>query len=198
MSFKNKKVSISVICLMVGVFLLALSAVYGVFRLVSVNSANSDNKKIVALAEDLLPPIKDSFPEERGNGVMPSTELFGVNVLGIIEMPHHKAKLPVTTLWSDRASQSIPCRYDGNVYAKNLIIGGSDAKGQFDFVSKISVENVLRFTDMEGNRYTYKVISIKHSSEFNAKKWQENESDLTLFVENTLSGEYTVVYFTAI
>lgn len=198
MSFKIKKISLSGLCLTVGILLLTLSAVYGVIRLVSANNAASDNNKIVALAEDLLPPIKDSIPEERGNVVMPSTELFGVNVLGVIEMPYHKAKLPVTTLWSDKSSQSIPCRYDGSVYSRNLVIGGSDSKGQFDFVSDISVENILKFTDMEGNRYSYKVSSVKHSSKFDAKKWQETESDLTLFVKNTLSGEYTVVYFTAV
>lgn len=193
----KKRSAFSVICLILGAVLICSAIAYGIYVMVSANNAAADNKEIVSLAEKLMPTPKDAFPDERGNNAMPSSELCGVNIAGIIEMPAYNAKLPLRSSWNAATVKSIPCRYDGSIYDRTLVIGTVDTKGQFDFVADVSVEDRLFLTDMEGDRYSYKVSSIKHFSDFNMGKWQETESDLMLFVKDGFSGEYTVIYFNA-
>ena len=88
----------------------------------------------------------------------------------------------------------MPCRYDGSVYDRNLVIGTVNTKGQFDYVSQLSIDNLLCFTDMMGDRFSYKISSIKHDDKLNAHKWSNEKADLTVFVKDVFSGEYTVVY----
>lgn len=190
----SKSNKLSNICMVLGVLLIVLALGYGVYAVVSSKSAAADNQKIVALAEKLMPPVVDAYPEERGNSIMPSIELEGVNVLGIIEMPAYSVKLPVGSVWNAKRMQSMPCRYDGSVYDRTLMIGTTDANGQFDFAADVSVEDALFFTDMEGGRYSYKVSSIKHATSFGGASWSDKGADLTVFVKDSLSGEYTVIY----
>ena len=174
--------------------MILVAAAYGVYTVVSSKGYESDNQKVLALAEKLLPPVKDAYPEERGNSNMPVMELYGVNVIGIIEMPAYGAKLPVSSAWNAKTSEGMPCRYDGNVHERNLFIGTVDTKGQFDFVSQLSVNDLLFFTDMEGCRFSYTINSIKHAKSFNVDGWSDEKADLTVFVKDAFSGEYTVIY----
>ncbi len=191
---KFGKNTLSSICLIVGAALIISAAAYGVYALVSSKGYESDNQKILALADELMPPVKNAYVEERGNSAMPVMELDGVNVVGIIEMPAYNAKLPVRANWNAKASKSIPCLYDGSVYDRNLLIGTVDTKGQFDFASDLSVDKLIYFTDMNGDRFSYSVSSIKHADKLNAAEWAKEKADLTVFVKDTFSGEYTVIY----
>jgi len=193
----SKKGRLSVILISIGAAFILLAAAYGIYVMVSANNAVADNEKIIKLAEESMPPIREAFPEERGNNTMPAAELNGVNVAGIIELPDYGAKLPLRSSWDANAVKGIPCRYDGSVYNRTLMIGAVDGAGQFDFAAEMSVEDKLFLTDMSGGRYSYTVESIKHSTSFDADKWQAEEYDLTVFVKNSFTGEYTVIYLTA-
>lgn len=43
-------------------------------------------------------------------------------------------------------------------------IGATSQKGQYDFYRKISVNDIVVFTDVEGNRYTYTVTNLQYES----------------------------------
>ena len=176
--------------------ILAVTA-YILYTVLSAKSFESDNKRIVELAEELMPPSADAYIEERGNSNMPIMEIEGVNVIGIIDIPMFDTKLPVNASWGTKSSKSMPCRYDGSLYDRDLIIGTVDTEGQFDFASELTVNSLLYLTDMEGGRFSYSVGSIKHSDKLNIDGWREKKADLTVFVEDAFSGEYTVIYCTA-
>lgn len=191
----RKKGRLSFVLISIGIAFICIAAAYGIYVMVSANNAVADNEKILELAEGILPPVKEAFPEEQGNNTMPTVELNGVNVAGIIELPEYGVKLPLRSSWDSSAVKGIPCRYDGSVYDRSLMIGATDTAGQFDFVEDVALEDRLYLTDMTGDRYGYTVTGIKHSGGFDAEKWQAEEFDLAVFVRLGFSGEYTVIYF---
>ncbi|MBQ7048689.1 MAG: hypothetical protein IJN86_07045 [Clostridia bacterium] len=193
----EKRKTFSNLCIIIGAVLILAVAAYTLYAVLSAKGFESDNKKIVALAEELMPPSADAYIEERGNSNMPVMEIEGVNVIGIIDIPTHDTKLPVNASWGTKSAKSMPCRYDGSLYDRDLIIGTVDTEGQFDFASELAVNSLLYFTDMESDRFSYSISSIKHSDKLNIDVWKEKSADLTVFVENEFSGEYTVIYCSA-
>jgi len=193
----GKRRTFSNLCIIIGAVLILAVAAYTLYAVLSAKGFESDNKKIVALAEELMPPSADAYIEERGNSNMPVMEIEGVNVIGIIHIPTHDTKLPVNASWGTKSAKSMPCRYDGSLYNRDLIIGTVDTEGQFDFASELAVNSLLYFTDMESDRFSYSISSIKHSDKLNIDVWKEKSADLTVFVKNEFSGEYTVIYCSA-
>ncbi len=191
---KRKKDPASLVCLILGILLIAGAIGYIVYDLLSARLSVGDNEEILAAAEKLIPSVRDAFPEERGNNTMPSLAVKGTNISAILEFLSRGAKFPVRSAWDSNAVKSIPCVHSGSIYDRTLMIGVTDRKGQVDFAEEINVGERLTLTDMEGDRYSYTVSSIKHSAKYDPDKWSEQESDLVIFVAADLSGEYTLIY----
>lgn len=176
----EKRKTFSNLCIIIGAVLILAVAAYTLYAVLSAKGFESDNKKIVALAEELMPPSADAHIEERGNSNMPVMEIEGVNVIGIIDIPTYDTKLPVNASWGTKSAKSMPCRYDGSLYDRDLIIGTVDTEGQFDFASELAVNSLLYFTDMGSDRFSYSISSIKHSDKLNIDVWKEKNADLVV------------------
>ncbi len=139
----------------------------------------------------LMPEIEPGFPDDRINMGMPSREIGGKNFALIIDVPLYGASLPVSASWnSGRSTNLYPARYSGSMYDGSLIIGGSDSKGQFDFVRIITGGDKVFLTDMTGLRFSYTVTDIERVKNLSNLK----DADLILFAKNSYSFDYTVVY----
>jgi len=191
---KTKSNKISLICIIIGAVLITASIGYMAFSMFANKNAVADNKKIVSVAETLIPTPRDSFPEERGNNNMPSLEVEGVNIAGILEIPSFESKLPIRAVWSDKEVDRMPCIYTGSIYNRTLVIGTVNSSGMLNFADKLELDDIVNITDTEGSKYSYSITSIKHANSFNADKWQAENAALTLFVKDAFSGEYTVFY----
>ena len=53
--------------------------------------------------------------------------------------------------------------------------------------------NFWQFTDMEGNRYTYTVTSLRYEQHADQTALDREASDLTLFVKNIYAFEYLII-----
>ncbi len=102
-------------------------------------------------------------------------------------------KLPIRASWDKTAVKKVPCVFTGNPYEGTLIIGGIDAEGQFDFVSKIDIGDEVTVSDMKGYVFSYMVSTVKHAKNAKAKTLIDDNYDLTLFAKDKKTGDWLLV-----
>lgn len=181
------------VLVIIGTVLILGAAGLLAYTMISAERSVRNGEQLLSKVESHLPAVTDQVPEERRDNTMASMEVDGVNIVGIIEVPKYDCKLPLHATWSTGTVSSMPCRYDGSIYDRTLIIGASDGEGQMDFADRIDVDDRICLTDMEGGRYTYKVSKIQHSDSAKTEVLQSSEYDLTIFVKDSLSLEYIII-----
>lgn len=140
-----------------------------------------------------IPQIKKGMADDRVDVGMPSLEIDGLDFVGIIEIPNFDTRLPVYGSWNKNMLMRFPCRYTGSIYDGSLIVGGSDAAGQFDFAKTISIGDTVFVTDMTGARYSYVVEWVEFTTDVSTENLASLDSDLVLFMRNSTSFDYTVI-----
>ncbi|MBQ4121720.1 MAG: hypothetical protein IJD35_06885 [Clostridia bacterium] len=73
-------------------------------------------------------------------------------------------------------------------------IGATTQKGQYDFYRELSVGDTVIYTDMEGNRYTFTITSLRYEKHADQAALQHEDAPLKLFVKNIYSFEYLIVF----
>ena len=125
---------------------------------------------------------------------MPSIELSGIDVVGIIEINAYGLKAVVASKWSTNQVTGMPCRFSGSIYNRDLIIGATDGEEQFYFATTMDIGVEITLTDMECGQYTYCVEKIERSSSADYEKLSRGDWDLTVFVKNSKSvDEYVLL-----
>ena len=179
--------------LICGVCLLVCAIGIFSYMQITQNRANQQAKMYIEQLKQSMPEVTDSFVEERNDSNMSMMEIDGENFVGILEVPAYGTELPVGSSWQKGKTAEYPCRYWGSVFDNNLIIGGSDYPGQFDFMEKISMGDTVYITDVTGARVSYTVSWIEKTEEV-SKEYLENKNEgLTLFSRSPYGFDYTVV-----
>lgn len=189
MTNKNKKVIYNVVIIIGAVFLVAAAGLL----FFNMRGLDIDTAKALASIDELMPNISDSVPQEKGNNVMPSMEIDGESYVAVLEMSTHKYRVPVRSVWDEKAVKAVPCRYSGSVYNNSLIIALSDEEGQMDFVNNVNAGDKLTITDMRGERFSYQVTKIENRNEIDKEKLNSGEYDLTLLVEYSGYTDYLYI-----
>ena len=187
----NKK--LTNVLLILGALLLVGAVGLLVFSQASA-SVNAD--KATATFEKLVsvfPHVENAVPDDRENANMPVMQVENTDYIGVIEIPAYSARLPLRAEWNKNKISSSPMRFAGSVYNNTLIIGGSDNKGQFDFIKTITNGDSVYITDMKGSRFSYAVTKIYTTKDVSYQTLSAAEADLVLFARNTYSFEYTVI-----
>lgn len=149
----------------------------------------------VSSLEARIPESQSAMIEARQNNEMPSLTVDGEDFIALLELPSMGAILPIGASWNP--TKCYPCRYDGSVYDGSLMIGGTNRKGQFDFVKELAVGSTIRITDMTGNRFSYVVSDIRYAAHADTASLTRYEDDLTVFIKNLYAFEYIILYCTA-
>ncbi len=190
---KKRKFRLSDALTVIGIALVAISVVAAT---VSAFVQRSASKRAAAIASELraiIPEAQNAFPDERINTAMPITEIGGKDFIGVIEIPAYGTCLPIRADWNPLRVFSYPCRLTGSTWGGDLIIGGSDAEGQFDFMKFITGGDGIYVTDSAGNRFSYRVTDIIRTDNVSPENLLTDENDLVIFAKNTYSFGYTVV-----
>lgn len=164
-----------------------------VYELVSANIAQNATADMIARLDQIIPPRSVGVVDTYASMQMPSMEVDGEELIGILEIPTQNTVLPIGAAWDTKSRTSFPRRFSGTVYDGSLIVGGYDQKGQFDCLKKLDVGDAVRVTDMTGAEFTYTVRRIERKESVQAENLTDETSDLTLFVRNAYSMEYIVV-----
>ena len=185
----NKKFTVILTC--IGVMLILAAVGLMLFSHLGGKNAQTNAKEIVNKMYTLMPDVKNSAPDGRSNVNMPMLEIDGADFVGIIEASENT--LPIYCKWDSSEVTKYPCRYTGSMHDGSLIIGGSDNKGQFDFVKTISNGESIFITDTTGLRFRYTVTDINRTKDVSTEYLSSQDADLILFARNTYSLDYTVI-----
>lgn len=118
-------------------------------------------------------------------GEMPQKTLKGYALIGEIIIPSVGIDLPVLNDWSYNLLKIAPCRYSGTVEDGNLIILGHNYRSHFTPLKNVAVGDEVRFTDVNGMTYTYRVDEIETLYKTQLDDLTVTDYDLTLFTCTT-------------
>ena len=189
---KMKVFSIQKICILVGICLLVGAIVILALWRWNINNSEKRAQYYVNTLQELIPDPQNAALEERRDNTMSVLSVDGMDFVGIIEIPHYDSSLPVGAAWGK--SSEYPCRFSGSVYDGTMQIGATTQKGQYNFYRELSVGDTVVYTDMEGNRYTFAVTSLRYEKHVDQATLQREDAPLTLFIKNIYSFEYLIVF----
>lgn len=152
-------------------------------------------EEAVAIADQLLSCLPNSR-DNRGQAGRPMArmELDGTDFIAVLTVPGCGTRLPVCADWDADRIRQYPCRFTGNLYDENLIIGGSDNPGQLDFMKAIGVGDSVFLTDMTGYQYRYTVSDIRLTEDASAASLSQTDAALTIYARDTYGLYYTVIH----
>ena len=189
---KMKGFSIQKICILVGACLLAGAIVILALWRWNIDSSEKRAQYYVDTLQELIPEPQNAALEERRDNTMSVLSVDGTDFVGIVELPHDESTLPVCADWGK--TSKYPCRFSGSIYDGTMQIGATTQKGQYDVYRELSVGDTVIYTDVEGNRYTFAITSLRYEKHADQAALQYQEAPLTLFIKNIYSFEYLIVF----
>ena len=179
-----------------GVILILISAMLTGYNLLDSRQAQNASAAAVTVLKDQLPPTVVATPELTDPACLPEElpdfmrfpdmEMPVVIVeerayVGMIEIPVLELALPVLDDWNYPALKVAPCRYEGSAYTGDLIVMAHNYDSHFGKLRQLQPEDEVRFTDMAGNVFTYRVIELETLPGSAVEDMSEGQWDLTLF-----------------
>ena len=184
------------VCVITGVCLVVVGVLALTFWQGSITFSKQKAASYVNTLTTLIPEPQGTVIEERRDNNMSVLSLEGKDFVGILEMPRYELALPVCAQWGNLTR--FPCRFSGSVYDKTMQIGATSQNGQFDFYREISVGDTVKFTDVEGNVYTYVVTNLSYEKHAAKSALEREDSALTVFVKNIYGFEYLIISCNAV
>lgn len=123
----------------------------------------------------VFPPHYDVPPE------MPVARVDENGYIGILTIPSQGLELPVLAQWSDKNLKIAPARFSGSAYAGDMIIAGHNYDSHFGRIPDMKLGDVVYFTDIDGNRFTYEMIDLVILGSSALEDLESGDWDLTLF-----------------
>lgn len=141
--------------------------------------------------ETQLPETQAGVPDHVLNPEMPMPvkTLDGRDYIGILEIPACDLVLPVISQWSYPNLKVAPCRYFGSVYTENMVVVAHNYKSHFRRLKELGEGDLVRFTDVDGNIFSYEVMLFETLEPTAVEEMTAGEWDLTLFTCTT-GGSY--------
>lgn len=112
---------------------------------------------------------------------MKTVNINGDEFIGTITIPTLNLELPVMSEYSYSRLKKAPCRYYGNLFTNDLIICAHAYETFFANLIKLNQNDLIVFTDVDGNNYAYEVLEIEILKPTDVDKMVNNEFDLTLY-----------------
>ena len=122
---------------------------------------------------------------------MPVETINGTDYIGVLTIPALELELPIISQWNYPNLKTAPCRYSGSAYLNNLIICGHNYISHFGNLKNLREGDLAVFTDMDGNRFTYKMVERETLLPADVDAMESGDWDLTLFT-CTVGGQSRV------
>ncbi|MBQ9901974.1 MAG: hypothetical protein IJM51_06270 [Clostridia bacterium] len=177
--------------LAIAVGVLLLAGAVGIVIAKADLSKKQSAEQIVSAMNAMIPPQKRALPEAHYGHDMPSAEIGGENFVGLLEIEQFGRTLPVGSGWNEKNAGRFPMTYAGNIYNRDLIIGGDSRDGQFDFADTIEIGHTVIFTDLYGRIFRYEVTMVNHAE--STDSITSGEDDLTLFARSRNTSKYVII-----
>lgn len=138
-------------------------------------------------------PEKDTDTAEEVK-VNKALELDSGVYIGILEIPELSLELPIAADCTLPTLKNSPGCYYGSPDSDSFVIGAHNYNSHFGNLHTLSTGTSVKFTDIEGNEYYYRITDITEVSPDEPEKVCETEHSLALFTCN-YSGARRVVLF---
>lgn len=112
--------------------------------------------------------------------------------VGMLNIPSIGLKLPVQSTWSYEQLAYTPCRYAGNVYNDGFVIIAHRFDSHFAPIGELPIGTNINFTDMNGNVFRFRVVSIERLAEDQTADLISDEYAMSLMT-CTFSGSTRIV-----
>ena len=183
------------ILVIIGVFLILIYLTMTVYNKYEDLKAGKDANETLNIIKNEITSQKhvvDTLPTDEVRE-MKTININGDEFIGTITIPSINLELPVLSKFSNSNLKKAPCRYYGNLFTNDLIICAHAYETFFANLNKLKQNDLIIFTDVDGNIYTYEVLELEVLKETDVDKMVNNEFDLTLYTctyDNT--GRVTV------
>ena len=138
-------------------------------------------KAVEKLAEVIHKEDTDQLYKMNPDIEMPVKIINGIKYIGILELPKLSLQLPVMSHWSYDGLKIAPGRYQGSVYKRNIIIAGHNYRSHFSRLKTLDIGSTIYFTDVEGNKFKYRISDIEIIKGTDTKQMKKGVWDMTLF-----------------
>ena len=171
------------ILVIIGVFLILISLTMTVYNKYEDLKAGKDANETLNIIKNEITSQKhvvDTLPTDEVRE-MKTININGDEFIGTITIPSINLELPVLSKFSNSNLKKAPCRYYGNLFTNDLIICAHAYETFFANLIKLKQNDLIFFTDVDGNNYAYKVLEIEILKPTDVDKMVNNEFDLTLY-----------------
>lgn len=142
-------------------------------------------------ADPIRDPIRDpevSSIADPFDPTMKEVEIDGYFYIGYLTVPSLELELPVMASWDMERMKLAPCRYFGSTKSDDLVIAGHNYARHFKRLEKLTVGDLIQFTDMNGEVTVYQVYEMETLPPTAVEEMVAGEAALTLFT-CTYSGQ---------
>lgn len=184
---KSKNGFIFTILGLICISLALLLSIYNIYE--DYHAGQSSNEVIDELTQEIINNKENKETTDHPDKEMPTKYINNHYYIGVLEVPSINLSLPVMEDWSYQQLKIVPCRYTGSVYKDNMVIAGHNYTNHFMKIARLSAGSEIRFVDVEGNVYYYKIVNIEKLKPTDVEylTQESDDWDLTLFT-CTLGG----------
>ena len=151
----------------------------------NIEEQNQQNGQQGSTAKPVITPKPhaNSFNEQEVqlSYEMKTVEIDGHEYIGYISIPSIEIELPVMSAWSYPNLKKSPCRQFGTIMGKDLVIVGHNYARHFGNIYRLKPDDVLKFTDMDGNVTLYSVLGVEQLGATDVEQMKAGAWDLTLY-----------------
>lgn len=155
------------------IILLILAAIaFAGYRFLMIRQADRDAEEVLNAMNDLIPGLGVDSGISTGAGRDPllTLSINNVDIVGCLEIPSLDLMVPVTV--KDEGGDGFASVVSGSPVKGKFMLEG-DHETTFIKLSKAQPGAKVTFTDIDGVRYNYSVIT-----QFHLKNWDEADNDL--------------------
>ena len=112
---------------------------------------------------------------------MAELEVDGNSYIGFLSFPTLELELPVMADWDYDKLRIAPCRYEGNLYADNLVIMAHNYQSHFGRLNQLNVGDSVIFADVNGKLTEFTMVAKDILEATAIDEMTAGVYDLTLF-----------------
>ena len=112
---------------------------------------------------------------------MTEVEIDGYAYIGYLFIPKLELDLPIMADWDYTRLRIAPCRYAGSVRGEDLVIMAHNYASHFGDLLRLSEDDRVIFTDMDGITTVYEVVAQDILDPNAVEEMTSGDFDLTLF-----------------
>lgn len=142
--------------------------------------------------EDPYADHVDTFDEAAKE--MTVKEINGYDYIGYLTVPVLELELPVMSEWDYNRLRMAPCRQFGSTKTDDLVIAAHNYPTHFGRFSQLRAEDLLTFTDMDGEVVLYSVVGVEIIAPTAVDAVKNSGFDLVLYT-CTFGGENRIAVF---